>query len=70
MSERDEEFLYDDEDNRNWEARFGTSYVEDDYTGDDLEESDLDQLESEFRRSEQDHRAEFGQLEEMNDDNA
>jgi len=67
MSERDNEFLYDDEDNRNWEARFGTSYVEDDYTGADLEEADLDQLESEFYRSDRDRRTDFGTLEEMED---
>ncbi|MEX2443430.1 MAG: hypothetical protein WD492_07485 [Alkalispirochaeta sp.] len=67
MSERYKEFLYDDEDNRNWEARFGTTYVEDDYTGADLEESDLDRLETEFHRSGADRRTDFGTLEEMED---
>lgn len=67
MSERDTEFLYDDDDNLSWEARFGTSYVEDDYTGADLEESDLDRLEREFRSSEQAHRTDFGTLEEIED---
>ncbi len=67
MSERDEEFLYDDDDNRSWEARFGTSYVEDDYVGGDLEEHDLDRLETEFHQSQEEHRTNFGTLEEIGD---
>jgi hypothetical protein len=55
--------LYDDEDNRRWQERFGEPYVEDDYHGCDLDSASLQKLEAEFYRAADDRRSAFDTLE-------
>lgn len=57
----------DDLEGDSWAARFGTSYVEDRYDVDDIDDQELERLEEEFFDSDVGERSAYGNLEEMDD---
>tara|TARA_B100000614_G_scaffold234439_1_gene230390 strand:- start:944 stop:1165 length:222 start_codon:yes stop_codon:yes gene_type:complete len=67
MIDAESEYPYDDDDNTAWEARFGRPYVDDDYTGKELDEAALQRMEREFHGADGGARTPFGDLEQLDD---
>jgi len=58
----------DDLEGDSWAERFGTSYVEDRYDVDDIDDEELERLEEEFFDAEEGQRSAYGDLEDINED--